>query len=738
MRLRTSLFLLLLATAIPLAGFSVLLSSTLLRQQYNSYVSAIKDRNRAFITAVDTKVNGHITTLQAVAASPALAQDNLARFHAQAKAILASQPEWVNLILLSPEGRHVVNALVPWGVPLNVMTMQPESFAAAVQQKRPTVGNLIPGGAFQQRPGIPIRVPVLRNGEVAYVLTAVLQPESFDQLFEAQGIPTGWVSGLVDANGNFIARIPARPRGSRAGEPFLAAVRSGEEGWYRGMTVDGVDTYTAFTVSRQTGWSVGFAIPTDLVYRPVRHAALIAVGGLLVVLALAMGLALWLSRRITRPMAELGEAAERMGRSATVAATGTRLRELADLEHALNAASAAILARDRELRQQASELQAADANKSQFLAVLSHELRNPLAPLLNGLTILKLRADPQTAARTHAMMERQIGQLRRLIDDLLDVSRIDRGKLDLRTERLAVDAVVRGAIETAKPALEAKQQQLVVRYAREPLYVDGDAVRLGQVVANLLNNAAKFTPANGRIEIETRAADGEAVVCVRDSGIGFPPEDRARIFDSFVQLDTSRSQAAGGLGLGLTLVRALVQMHGGRVEAKSEGPGRGAEFTVHLPLASAPEAAAPVRPTRITPDNARRILVVDDNVDAADTLAELLRIEGFDVRKCYNGADALALSRDFHPDVAFIDLNMPGMSGFELARALRAEPRTRGTRLVALTGMGQKTDVEATRAAGFDAHVTKPASADELRRVANGRQADVVPLGAGRRPGSGP
>ena len=734
MRLRTSLFILLLATAIPLAVFSVLVSSALLQQQYESYVSAIKDRNRAFMTAVDAEVNGHITTLLAIAGLPSLAQDNLQGFHAQAKAILATQSDWLNLILLSPDGRHVVNALVPWGVQLNVTTLQPESLLPVVREKRAAVGSVLAGGAFRQLPGIPIRVPVLRNGEVVYVLTAIVKPAAFDRLFARQDVPSGWASGLVDANGNFIARVPARPPGSKASEAFLAAVKSADEGWYRGKTVEGLDTYTAFTVSRQTGWAVGFAIPTDLVYGPVRRAAFIAVGGLLVVLALAMGLALWLSRRITRPMAQLADAAGTMGHSGTVASTGTRLRELAELEHSLNSASAGILARDRELRQQASDLQAADAHKRQFLAVLSHELRNPLAPLLNGLAILKLRNDPQTATRTHAMMERQIAQLRRLIDDLLDVSRIDRGKLELRMERVAIDAVVRAAIETAKPVLEAKQHALVVRYARQPLYVEGDAVRLGQVVANLLNNAAKFTPANGRIDIETRAEGPEAVVCVRDSGIGFPPEDRGRIFESFVQLDTSRSQAAGGLGLGLTLVRALVQMHGGRVEAQSEGSGRGAQFTVHLPLADAPEALAPTAPAMAAPNNARRILVVDDNVDAADTLADLLRLEGFEVRKCYHGTDALALAREFHPDVAFLDLNMPGMSGFALAQALRAERWASDLRLVALTGMGQKTDIEATRAAGFHAHVTKPASADELRRVANGLEADVLPFKADRRP----
>src|SRR5580765_7247484 len=228
MRLRTSLFLLLLATAIPLTVFSVLLTSTLLRQQYDSFVSAIQDRNRAFMTAVDADVNGHITSLLALAALPSLAQDDLQRFHAEAKAVLATQTTWINVILLSPEGRYVVNAIVPWGVPLNVMTMQPDSFAAVLKEKRPTVGSVIAGGAFQQRPGIPIRVPVLRNGQVAYVLTAIVKPDSFDRLFEAQGVPAGWVSGLVDANGNFIARVPERPRGSRASETFLAAVRSAD------------------------------------------------------------------------------------------------------------------------------------------------------------------------------------------------------------------------------------------------------------------------------------------------------------------------------------------------------------------------------------------------------------------------------------------------------------------------------------------------------------------------------
>src|SRR5262249_26468600 len=214
--------------------------------------------------------------------------------------------------------------------------------------------------------------------------------------------------------------------------------------------------------------------------------------------------------------------------------------------------------------------------KSQFLAVLSHELRNPLAPLRNGLALLKMRRDGHGTVETQAMMERQVAHLTRLIDDLLDVSRIDRGQLGLRRERIAVDAVISSAAETAKPTMESKQHELVVRYAPEPLFVDGDPVRLSQVISNLLSNAAKFTPAHGRIELATRAESNEVVIVVKDTGTGFPSEDAERIFDMFVQLDLSRAQAAGGLGIGLTLVRSLVEMHGGRIEARSAGPGAGA------------------------------------------------------------------------------------------------------------------------------------------------------------------
>ena len=355
--------------------------------------------------------------------------------------------------------------------------------------------------------------------------------------------------------------------------------------------------------------------------------------------------------------------------------------------------------------------------------MLSHELRNPLAPLRNGVAILQAKPGAPAVDSTLAMMERQITQLARLIDDLLDVSRIDRGKLEFRKERVALDAILRSAVETAMPGIEAKQHELVVHYPGRSLQVDGDPVRLAQVIGNLLNNAAKFTPPGGRIELTLRAEGDDALLSVKDNGIGIERGRLDEVFDMFVQIDTSRHASAGGLGLGLTLVRAIVQHHGGRVEARSAGIGHGAEFVVTLPLARS--TAQPSPPLTIPhTDVRRRILVVDDNVDAADTLTELLRLSGYAVEAAYEGANAFRLAEKLRPDIAFIDLNMPDIDGYALAKQLRATPWGRTIKLVALTGMGQKADLQRTRDAGFDEHLTKPADPERLARVAAGTDRD--------------
>jgi signal transduction histidine kinase len=369
------------------------------------------------------------------------------------------------------------------------------------------------------------------------------------------------------------------------------------------------------------------------------------------------------------------------------------------------------------LKQRAADLQQANAAKSLFLATLSHELRNPLAPIRNGIAILKARLGSKSPDDIHAMMERQMQLATRLIDDLLDASRIDRGKLELQRRTVGVDSIIAAAIETARPGIEAKSLQLVVHEAPRPLFVDGDPDRLAQVVANLLNNAAKFTPANGRIEISMRAKTEHAVLRIRDSGVGIAGQDLGRIFEMFVQLDSARGQA--GLGLGLPLARELARLHGGDLTAHSAGIGRGSEFRIRLPLVPAPTPAslAEETPVAAVPQTPRQVLVVDDNVDAATSLGTLLQHRGHSVHTCFDGSTAFAAAAHSPPDVAFIDLNMPHPDGAELAVMIREQPWGESVKLVALTGMGQPADLERTRIAGFDEHLTKPANPDDLFRA---------------------
>jgi signal transduction histidine kinase/CheY-like chemotaxis protein len=372
-----------------------------------------------------------------------------------------------------------------------------------------------------------------------------------------------------------------------------------------------------------------------------------------------------------------------------------------------------------ELAERARQLESADANKSRFLATLSHELRNPLAPLRNGLAVLRRRPG-HNAPDLLAMMERQLGQMVRLVDDLLDVSRIDRGKIELRRERVNLDSAITSAIETARPSIDAKSHELVVRFAQRALQVQGDPVRLAQIVSNLLINAAKFTPPKGRIELSMRAVDSSVEIHVCDNGAGIHPSQLAIVFDIFVQLDTSRAFGAGGLGLGLALVRSLVELHHGSVEARSDGPGKGSEFIVRLPLAETAEEAPHAQATPAPHFDARgnRIVVVDDNEDAARSLGELLREQGHEVDVFFNAGDALAAASAHPPEVAFLDLNMADMDGFELARRIRRTEWGRRTRLVAVTGMGRQTDVSQSTAAGFDAHLTKPAEPERVLSLA--------------------
>jgi signal transduction histidine kinase len=379
---------------------------------------------------------------------------------------------------------------------------------------------------------------------------------------------------------------------------------------------------------------------------------------------------------------------------------------------------------EQALREANARLAEADSRKDEFLAILSHELRNPLAPIRYALPLLQREQLREPGARAAAVIERQVEYLARLVDDLLDVSRITRGRIELRRDYVTLGSILTAAVEAASPAVAAARHTLRIAVPEQPIWLHADAARIGQVVTNLLNNSAKYTPRGGDIALEAGLENGQAFVRVRDTGVGIAAQVLPTVFEMFHQV-TAPDKSKGGLGIGLALVKRLVEMHGGTVEAFSAGVGQGAEFAVRLPVVAGPEAAE-VREQAAAPASGRRlkVLVVDDNADLVEMLAAVISDLGHDVRKALDGRSALSAAMSYRPDVVLLDLGLPLMSGLDVARELRRHGETSDARLVALTGWGQAEDRRQTREAGFDHHLTKPtdpkALADLLAKLAIG------------------
>jgi signal transduction histidine kinase len=371
-----------------------------------------------------------------------------------------------------------------------------------------------------------------------------------------------------------------------------------------------------------------------------------------------------------------------------------------------------------DLKEHATQLRQADRQKDQFLALLGHELRNPLAPILNVLQILKRTGSTEPmVVSAYLTLERQVQQLVRLVDDLLDVSRITTGKIQLRTEPVDLASAVTAALEISRPALDARKHRLTVSLPADPVWLEADPVRLTQILSNLLNNAATYTDVGGHVWLTAYRQRSQVVVSVKDTGIGMTRQMLERAFDLFAQADRSRHSSHGGLGVGLSLVRTLVQMHGGSIQVHSEGPAKGSEFTIQLPTLPGPPSPLPsVEPvTKASP--ARRILVVDDNVDAAESLSLFLSMSGHKAWTAYDGIEALEAARIHRPDVVLLDIGMPGMDGYELARRIRKEHSAEKLLLVALTGYGQDDDRRRSREANIDHHLAKPVDIDALKAL---------------------
>ena len=863
-RLRTHLLRLTLGTLLPIIVFACIAAFLLARQERLQVELGAEERVRSLSTALDAELRSSIQPLLTLTQSQYLLENDLASFHELLRRVQAGRPDWLAVSLFTPEGQPVLNALRPYGSSLPPIAER-ASLDKVLSTGQPAIGDL-KRGELTQKPDFAVRVPVVHEGRIRYVLSAIVDPAAIRRLLDAQGIPAGQIATIADRNGRIVARNIAGDAmvGELASPRFREAFGKGDQGSYRGVSLEGVPVYSTFVRSRYSGWGVATGIPASDVEAAGRQAmASIAIGTLLAAL-IAIGVARVLGRRIAVPVATLARQASELASGLSVAPTeASGVAELDELGRAFGRASEAVQGRAAVQRQLATvtdnaslalfvmderqhctymnpaaevmtgyrledvqgrplheviqprhadgsaypiadspidqafpgneqqrgeasfihasgrvfpvaftaspirdadrpvgtvievrdiseekraeaerlellaneqraraEAETANRAKDEFLAMLGHELRNPLGAISNASYVLQLKPAPAQAERAQAVIQRQTRHLTRMVDDLLDAGRVATGKIALVLEPLELELLVQRVAEALGASGVTAAHQVVLDLA--PARVNGDETRLEQVVTNLLTNAARYTPAGRRIDVSLSTQGNDAVLVVSDEGIGISAELLPRVFDLFVQGERSAERAAGGLGIGLTLVRRLVQLQGGSVVAESAGLGAGSRFTVRVPRlveggAGATAQAAPASAAVAAAQAAdavgsrRRILVVEDSVDVREMLCFALRAAGHDVREAVDGASGLDEALSWRPDVALVDIGLPVLDGYGVARRIRADASAATITLVALTGYGLPEDRRRSREAGFDRHAVKPLDPGELLRWIDAR-----------------
>lgn len=708
----------LLPTA-ALFGVAVLV---LQRDQKAEIARATIETMRALVSAVDGELKNTIVAAQTLVASDALDQGDIPTFYEEAKRVASAYPDWITITLSDPEGQQVLNVLEPLDASLPSLAPRP-SFQRASTTGKPVIGNLgQEGGAT----GFAVRVPVLQDRRVAYVLTIVVSPESIQDVIRRQRVPPDGVVAIFDARGNHVAR--SKNHLATLGRPASAALQQlmarGDEGWGPSVTLEGASIYAAFSRSTESGWSVAVGIPRHQIDEAVNQSLATVAFGLFVSLVVGALVSLSMARLVTRPIRELRNAAQAVGRGAVPDLSPTRVAEVHDVARALVGAARArrkaeraleeTLARERDARNVAER---ANRSKDEFLAMLGHELRNPMSAIGNAIAVIE--AQPRTLepsaseVKARRVIRRQVDHLARLVDDLLDVARVVSGKVTLELSSVDLAECVRHSIASlgAGGYLDAHD----VNVDAESVWVRADPTRFEQVINNLVVNAVKYTPKGGHISVVTREQDGRAVLRVSDDGVGIAAELLPEVFGLFTQGEQALDRAQGGLGIGLTLVRRIVELHDGAVSATSAGENQGSVFTVELPSIEAIEGA-PVD-TPVVQSSRRHVLLVEDNRDAREMLQTLLELRGHRVDVANDGPSGVSRALSSPPEVAFIDLGLPGFDGYEVARRLRAELPAKRLMLVALSGYGSLEDRQRSQQAGFDHHLVKPVANDALERI---------------------
>ncbi|HUP98752.1 MAG TPA: ATP-binding protein [Usitatibacter sp.] len=718
--LRRRLLLLVAAALLPLAATAGLALYDLYVQQRMQAERSVLEVARALSTAVDAELRRTVSVLDALGTSASLERGELSVFQDRARRMHKAQEHWGSLLLHDRTGKRLFNTGVAPGTEV-MDVVERASFDRVLAERTPAVGMLRRGPRGNW--GVPVRVPVLRNGELLYVITAVLRPEAILAVLQRTGVPSDWVVAVSDRSGTRIARTASFAQ--TVGTPFSPTLRQMmEQGGREGTGVtdnsEEVAVFTAYTRTPETGWVTAVGLPVSAVVSEARQSFMTLGGGIVLSIALGVLVALLIARSINVPMAQLREVALRAGRGRTLELPATDIRELQDVGQALAESERERMQAEAEREnllhseQQARAVaEAANRAKDEFLAMLGHELRNPLGAISNATAVLQHPATDETRRQdARDIIARQVAHLTRLTDDLLDAGRAVMGKIVLQRRPIDAAATARQALATLRTS--GRTHNHVIRDDLEPAWVDADGIRLDQVLSNLVINAVKYSPAGSTIHVSVKPEGHDAVIRVRDEGIGIPPELAPRVFDLFVQGDRPLDRSMGGLGIGLTLVRRLAEMHGGSAEVRSEGDGKGSEFIVRLPAIPAPAGDAKTPALEATA-NARHVLIVEDNDDARETLRVLLELSGHRVHAEPDGERGLETALRLKPEVMLVDVGLPRMDGYELARRVRAaDGWPVRPLLVAVTGYGQPADRAMALAAGFDSHLPKPVEPQHL------------------------
>ena len=697
--IRRYLTLIVLSALLPMGLLAAGLMYFLWSYQQDQRNQELVHRVRAMALVVEGELESTVERLRVLAKDPHLSAGALDAFHARLQQLLALNDDWGNIILLTQE-RQIINAAVAFNTELPEVVI--DRFGPGwIGAGKPVTSDIFTA-RLRGKPTVAVGVPVLReDGPAEQALVVDLRLDYLGERLASILPPTG-VAGVFDRQLRFIARTrDAAPYlGKPPGELLLDAMSKEPEGVIRSITREGERTFTGFR-RLSNGWYIGVASPSAPSDKAFVRSLVLFGGAWLGILLLGLALTRFLTDRINRNVAATVSTATQLAAGEPAEFPAPTVTELASISEAVRS----LFVSERRARAQAEH---ANHAKDEFLAILGHELRNPLAPIATALRVMQTHGSGEFS-REREVIERQVNHMVRLVDDLLDVARIMRGGVELARKPLELSTIVGEAVESTRPLFARKGVKLTVSVPECGLEVNGDPVRLMQILSNLLTNAAKFTRDNGCVAVAASASDRQVILTVADDGVGMASWDIARVFELFIQGQQSVDRPRGGLGLGLPIARSLARLHGGDLTATSDGPGLGATFTLTLPRVSDP-VAGEMEPARRTPvfGSEGLVLIVVDNVDAAVSLAELLGLWGLRTRMVHDGREVIAALEACAPDVVLLDIGLPGMDGYEVARAIRGDPRWHSLWIIALTGYGQASDRERSREAGFDAHLVKP------------------------------